>query len=84
MCGRYRLSRRKQIIEEYFDSGSGVVRVRRAGESLERPERTVGQVLFDPDYDSERRDLAVHDRRPVILDSAAYGLSFAPGVHECG
>jgi len=44
----------------------------------------VGQVLFDPDYDSERRDLAVHDRRPVILDSAAYGLSFAPGVHECG
>ena len=23
MCGRYRLSRRKQIIEEYFDSVSG-------------------------------------------------------------
>jgi putative SOS response-associated peptidase YedK len=22
MCGRYRLSRRKQIVEEYFDSGS--------------------------------------------------------------
>jgi putative SOS response-associated peptidase YedK len=22
MCGRYRLSRRKQLIEEYFDSGS--------------------------------------------------------------
>jgi putative SOS response-associated peptidase YedK len=23
MCGRYRLSRRKQIVEEYFDSASG-------------------------------------------------------------
>src|SRR6202158_4989819 len=23
MCGRYRLSRRKQIVEEYFDSVSG-------------------------------------------------------------
>ena len=23
MCGRYRLSRRKQIIEEHFDAGSG-------------------------------------------------------------
>ena len=23
MCGRYRLSRRKQIIEEHFDSGPG-------------------------------------------------------------
>jgi putative SOS response-associated peptidase YedK len=25
MCGRYRLSRRKQIIEEHFDSISGEV-----------------------------------------------------------
>jgi putative SOS response-associated peptidase YedK len=23
MCGRYRLSRRKQLVEEYFDTGSG-------------------------------------------------------------
>jgi len=23
MCGRYRLSRRKQLVEEYFESGSG-------------------------------------------------------------
>ena len=23
MCGRYRLSRRKQIVEEYFDTASG-------------------------------------------------------------
>jgi putative SOS response-associated peptidase YedK len=23
MCGRYRLSRRKQVVEEYFDSVSG-------------------------------------------------------------
>jgi putative SOS response-associated peptidase YedK len=23
MCGRYRLSRRKQLVEEYFDAGSG-------------------------------------------------------------
>jgi putative SOS response-associated peptidase YedK len=24
MCGRYRLSRRKQLVEEYFDTDSGV------------------------------------------------------------
>jgi hypothetical protein len=23
MCGRYRLSRRKQLVEEYFDTASG-------------------------------------------------------------
>jgi SOS response associated peptidase (SRAP) len=33
-----------------------VARIRRIMGSLERPERTVGQVLFDPDHDSKCRD----------------------------
>jgi len=37
---------------------SRVVCVRGTLGSLERPERTVGQVLFDPDNDSKRRDLS--------------------------
>jgi hypothetical protein len=34
MCGRYRLSRRKQIVEEYFDSDSGAKKI---GHGLIKP-----------------------------------------------
>jgi hypothetical protein len=51
--------------------------------SLERPERTVGQVLFDPDHDSERRvTSSAHDRMPVILDLDAFELWLDPGMKD--
>jgi len=40
MCGRYRLSRRKQIIEEHFDSVSGEKTGRRDTTWLPRSLRT--------------------------------------------
>jgi SOS response associated peptidase (SRAP) len=86
MCGRYRLSRREQIIEEHFDSISGeedwtprydiaptqpvpVIRQNRfeandgelfafAGLWIAGKTRVAtGQVLFDPNNETERGDL---------------------------
>jgi putative SOS response-associated peptidase YedK len=47
---------------------------------MERPERAVAQVVFDPDNDSERVTSAVHDRMPVILDPDSYDLWLDPGM----
>ena len=69
MCGRYRLSRRKQILAEHFDAISDaedwIPRYDIAPTQpipvvggLERPERQLDEDLYDSNDESQRGDLS--------------------------
>jgi putative SOS response-associated peptidase YedK len=75
MCGRYRLSRRKQLIAEYFETDNEVDWEPRYNIA---PSQPVGIIRTTPN--SLLAD--VHDRMPVILRRENYDLWLDPGFKD--
>ena len=72
MCGRYRLSRRKQIVEEYFDSVSGRRRLDSALQHCTDP--------ADPDHPP-----ASEGTRPrIVADALGTDSVMGKGPFWCG
>jgi len=80
MCGRYRLSRRKQLIAEYFDINSDVDWEPRYNIA---PSQSVGIIWQDPSKPERHLSLAGWGLIPSWAKDASIGSSTINALGDC-